>query len=254
MTAIDATRAIVSDVDNTLLGNDEALDRFASWYAQTGSSFKLIYASGRFYESIVESIGSTALPEPDLIIGGVGTQVRDFPSGKPIGAWRERFADRFDAPTVADALRDYPGIELQQADYCSEFKVSFFLHDAGPGELHEIRALLAEASIDAELIYSSNRDLDVLPAGVNKGSAARWAIETMGVKRENVIACGDSANDLSMYRHGFRGVVVGNAHSDLRSLTHKHIHQAEQGYADGVLEGIARWGATVTTTKEPALV
>ena len=253
MNAIDATRAIVSDVDNTLLGNDEALDRFASWYAQTGRAFKLIYASGRFYDSIVESIGSTALPDPDLIIGGVGTQVRDFPTGKPIGAWRERFAERFDAATVIDALRGYPGIELQQADCCSEFKVSYFLRNAGPGELHEVRSLLAEASIDAELIYSSNRDLDVLPAGVNKGSAARWAIESMGIKRKDVIACGDSANDLSMYRHGFRGVVVGNAHNELRSLTDKHIHQAEQGYADGVLEGLERWGATVTASKVPAL-
>lgn len=253
MNAIDATRAIVSDVDNTLLGNDGALDRFASWYASNGSAFKLIYASGRFYDSIVESIETTSLPEPDLIIGGVGTQVRDYPTGKPIGAWQERFADRFDAPTVIDALTGFPEIEIQQADCCSEFKVSYFLRNAGPGELHEVRAMLAEASIDAELIYSSNRDLDVLPAGVNKGSAARWAIESMGIKRENVIACGDSANDLSLYRHGFRGVVVGNAHSELRSLTDEHIHQAEQAYADGVLEGLDRWGAMTAITKEAAL-
>lgn len=258
MTAIDAASAIVSDVDNTLLGDDGALRRFAAWYAQMGDGLRLIYASGRFYDSIVESIRTTALPDPDVIIGGVGTEVRQFPTGEPLGSWRERFEDRFDARAVVEALRGHPGVEMQPGDCCSEFKVSFFLRDAGPGELHEIRAVLAEASVDAELIYSSNRDLDVLPAGVNKGSAARHAIECLRVRRDRVIACGDSANDLSMFRHGFRGVVVSNAHAELRTLDSASTHQSDRPFADGVLDGIDRWSAEVPglqspTEREPAL-
>ena len=254
VTAIDAIRAIVSDVDNTLLGNIESLERFASWHSHSGGDCTLIYASGRFYDSIVESIDTTALPEPDVVIGGVGTEVRAFPTGEPIGDWLSRFKDRFDAQAVVEALRRHPGLELQPEACNSDFKVSFFLHDADPGDLFQVRLLLAEASIDAELVYSSSRDLDVLPAGVNKGSAARFAIESLGVRRDQVVVCGDSANDLSMFRHGFRGVVVGNAHEDLLALSDANVHHAEQTYAAGVLEGLERWGATVLEPSERALV
>ena len=127
--------------------------------------------------------------------------------------------------------------------------MSFFLRDAGPGELHTVRSLLADASIDAELIYSSKRDLDVLPAGVNKGSAARYVVESLGIQREHIIVCGDSENDLSMFRHGFRGVVVGNAHEELRSLNDENVHQAKQGYAAGVLEGLERWSVKVPASE-----
>jgi len=239
---INAAHAIVSDIDNTLLGDDDALARFASWRADAGRETALIYASGRFFESIVDSVESTDLPEPDLVIGGVGTEMRVFDSGEPIVSWTGRFEDRFDAAIVREALDGFPGLEEQPPALCSRYKASYYLEGAGQSELHQVRERVADAGIDAEIVYSSDRDLDVLPAGVNKGSAARHAVEALGIDRDHVVVCGDSANDLSMFRHGFRGVVVGNAHESLKALELPTVHQAEAEYAAGVIEGLERWG------------
>ena len=52
---------IVSDLDDTLLGDDAALRRFAAWYDEMRPSFRLAYSSGRFFHSIRRSIASRAV-------------------------------------------------------------------------------------------------------------------------------------------------------------------------------------------------
>ncbi len=125
--------------------------------------------------------------------------------------------------------------------FLSDYKVSYYLHDADPIELKRIRTMLLEQSIRAELVYSSQRDLDVLPQGCNKGSAAEYVAHYLDFEPRNVIVCGDSANDIAMFDRGFAGVVVANAHPELKALDDPLVYQATQGYAKGVLEGIEYW-------------
>ena len=68
---------------------------------------------------------------------------------------------------------------------------------------------------------------------------------------ERVVVSGDTGNDLAMFQIGCRGIVVGNAHAELRQLDSEHIYQAEAGHAFGVLEGLeqllGRNGASVNS-------
>jgi hydroxymethylpyrimidine pyrophosphatase-like HAD family hydrolase len=80
-----------------------------------------------------------------------------------------------------------------------------------------------------------------LPAGVHKGSAAAFLVAKWGLRTEQVVVCGDTGNDKSMFMRGFRGVVVGNAQPELKALQSPDVYHSERTHADGVLDGIEHW-------------
>ncbi len=229
---------LVSDVDYTLLGDDAAIERFAQWHRGQRERFVLAYASGRFYDSIAESVRTTALPEPDYIIGGVGTELREFTTGEPIAGWEANLRD-WKAARVRGVLAGRPELLLQPAEFLSDRKISYHFHNASPAAIDEIRQALANAGIAAEVIYSSARDLDILPGGVSKGAAAVHLANYLGIER--VIACGDSGNDASLMQQGFCGVVVANALDELKRLCSDCVYLSPHACAAGVLDGIRHW-------------
>ena len=53
--------------------------------------------------------------------------------------------------------------------------------------------------------------LEILPQGVDKAQSLERLLEVTGLKREQVIACGDGYNDLTMIRFAGLGVAMENA-------------------------------------------
>ena len=70
---------------------------------------------------------------------------------------------------------------------------------------------------------------------------ARSFAEYYDYEPKDVIVCGDSANDLAMFQHGFRGIVVGNAHSELQALQGSQVYKSPHSFAGGVLDGLNYW-------------
>lgn len=240
-TAASAEWMVVCDLDGTLLGRTDATKRFRDWWNSRVFSRRLVYASGRRYDSVADSIEQFELPKPDAVVADVGSDVRIFPSGIPLLEWSSRWWSTWEIDGVRAALDGQPELEPQPTDCQTPFKRSYFVRNPHPDWLSRTKFRLRESRLRAELIYSSNRDLDVLPAGVNKGSAAEFLAQKWKVPPTRVLVAGDSGNDLSMFVHGFRGIVVENAQTELRDIVGPNVYRSANGYADGVIEGLMYW-------------
>ncbi|NNJ26494.1 HAD-IIB family hydrolase [Alienimonas chondri] len=246
---------LISDVDGTLLGpkyadaaspDAAALHNFAAFYEERRerAELGLVLSSGRFAASVLESVAATDLPTPDAVIGGVGTEIfiRDhlgeFP--EPLADWPATF-ENWDAEAVRYALATVPRLIVQPEEFQSDYKASYYFRRATEADLAGIARRLEDAGVAARVVYSSSRDLDVLPVAADKGNAAAFLSKWFGVPPERTIVSGDSGNDAAMFRDAFRGVVVGNALPELKNFEHPHLYQAEGVAAAGVIEGIRYW-------------
>jgi sucrose-6F-phosphate phosphohydrolase len=244
---MDNRAALVSDLDGTLLGDEAALERFAAWFSTVRGRVRLAYASGRFYDSVVDSIRTSALPAPDVVIGGVGTDMRAFPSGDILWTPDHDHAQtrcdgmHWDPDRVVHVLSSFSDLRPQPPEFQSRHKISYFLDKAGYDRIDAIRQSLRTASIAADMIYSSGRDLDVVPQGVNKGTTTAILARQWGIDANHVMVSGDSGNDMTLFRQGFRGIVVANAHAELRALRGESAYQSSAAFAEGVLEGVHYW-------------
>ena len=230
----------VSDLDGTLLGDDLALGDFSAWYERMKSQIRLAYNSSRLFDSVRDSIDKCQLPTPDAVICGVGTEIYDMAAGSRIAAWPP-LRGNWDPGVVVEICLTQRRLRAQPIHLNSNYKLSFYGYDLDEAFIDLLLRQLSAAGQSVSLVYSSRRDLDILPAGVDKGAAAAFLARHWQIDRARVVVAGDSGNDLAMFREGFFGIVVGNAQPELRSFVGRRVYQAAGHFAAGVVEGLQHW-------------
>ena len=150
---MESRSLLVSDVDGTLLGDDAALERFADWYLGQRDWLALAYASGRFCDSIRQSVWDTSLPEPDAIIGGVGTEICIGRSDESLESWQRTFRG-WSHQLVGQALSTFSGLELQPARFQSRYKVSYYATDLSRHSLAALQKKLDQRSLGVKIILA----------------------------------------------------------------------------------------------------
>jgi sucrose-6-phosphatase len=224
------------DLDGTFLGGTDD-DRSALYglIEARRTEIALVFVTGRdipFASGLPSSHGT---PQPDLIIGDVGTSVVVAPHWEPHGPTEEWIDSRWPGPTPAAEIMSRR-TKLKKQDIFGGRRLSYFYEDPEEAEAaaREIEAAGYAALTSADLYF------DVLPRGVNKGETLLKVLGHEQLPHTRVLCAGDTMNDLSLFHTGLKGVAVGNAEPRLREAVEPldNVYRAKRAGAGGILEAI----------------
>ncbi len=234
------------DLDGTLIGKPDATLRFKLTYEKIPEEKRplLCYNSGRLLKSTLDLIASSDLPTPDYCICGVGTLIYDAGIETVLKEFNNTLTSGWDSKLVKEILSTESDLGCQPEKFQDAFKSSWYIHDAGRERINEIKQMLEKAGLRVNLVYSSSRDLDVLPEYANKGNALKWLMESLNIKGEEVIVGGDTGNDSSMFFiPDVKGIVVENSQPELFAATVElDTYISIETIADGILDGLMHYG------------
>ena len=64
------------------------------------------------------------------------------------------------------------------------------------------------------MFFSEDYFLEVVPKNVGKDASLAELLSQLGIKREELIACGDGLNDISMIKYAGLGIAMKNAYDN----------------------------------------
>lgn len=235
------------DIDNTLIDFNTLRSNFTQIWNKykPDSGVILTYNTGRLIDDVLQLVKKGTLPEPDYIIAGVGTHIYDFRNKKVLKEFDEILDEGWDLEAVERIVREtgYP-IEKQPIKFQHSYKRSYFFYDADYDTISTLEDEFKNANLDVNIVYSSDKHLDVLPKWANKGNALQWLLNMLGLKAENALVAGDTGNDSAMYNlKDIQGITVANAREELYRLTKiRAVYHSEREKGDGVIEGLVFYG------------
>ena len=193
---------LVSDLDGTWIPAedlDEGLRRLEAFLARQ-PGIVLTFATGRGLASALALLERRVVRMPDHLVTDVGTALHHRTRD---GGWEEdrayarwagrRWPARLGAELARAGLPE--GVRFQPEVTCRR-RIALEL-EAGDLALAaaRLRATLGRLDRTVQVLPSHTRLLDLLPPGIDKGVAVR----RLGLPLP-VVACGDSENDLGLWR------------------------------------------------------
>ncbi len=206
---------LITDIDNTLIGEDNSrLPELVAFLREHRKQIGFGIATGRSVESAVEILTEYDLPEPDLMITSVGSEIYYGAARHEDQGWRAHLSNQWDREKIYSLLTGLEFLEYQAPENQREFKLSYNM-DPGKDRLTEVHDLLQKNRCRYTLVYSHEQFLDILPYRASKGKAIRYLSYKWDIPLSQIIVSGDSGNDAEMLRGDLAGVVVGNYSCEL---------------------------------------
>lgn len=234
-----ADRILVTDIDNTLIGDAEALKALFEKLQEAGEKVGFGIATGRSMELTQEVLAEWNIPTPHVLITAVGSAIHYGPHLVQDRGWQRHIHYRWKPDALRAAMSELPGLALQPAEGQGEFKISYDVDSEGGVTARQVQTHLRRSNLHAHVIFSHGAYLDLLPIRASKGMALRYFVDRWGIPLSRCLVAGDSGNDVEMLTGNTLGVVVGNHDPELEALRDDpRIYFAQGHYAWGILEGI----------------
>lgn len=264
-------RLVFLDVDGTLITRDRRItDRTrAALSTARRAGIRLSLATGRTFESARPYADAIDADAPLVLYNGA--RIQSPQTGEVLEEWRLATAQ---AETVLSALEGFDvhvSLFEDQGIYIPEWTerarqsalkdgVTFIpvgdlrtrlvappikLMLIGEPEVMDVLGslLLADSlwkgQVRPAIVRTEPTYLEVWHPEASKGRAALWVAKSLGHRPEEVIAFGDSVNDLELIRAVGLGVAMGNAHPHLKAAAGRITRSNEEDGIAEVLESLS---------------
>jgi len=237
-------KAIFTDIDQTLLGNDEALARFAERIREHQRDVVFGIATGRRLDAALRALRREGVPTPDVLMTSLGTRIHYGANLIEDKFWTDHIEQDWTPSRIRRVLADTPGLTLQRKSDQSRFKISYSYDAETAPSIKKIRKRLRKADVTANVQVSFGQYLDITPSRATKGLALRYVAHRLEIPLESILVAGGSGADEDMIRGNTLAVVVANRHSEeLPDLSDvNQVYFAERAHADGILEAADHYG------------
>ncbi len=238
-----AEKLIVTDIDNTLLGDDNYTKDFSEMLRNKHENIRFAVATGRTVNSALSVLKENNIPHPDVIISSVGSEIYYNLEGWliPSQGWKAHISFQWNRNKIKKLLSSFEFLNYQEEETQRDFKVSYYMEE-NEEHIKKIRQVLISNKIKANVIFSHGQFLDIIPFRASKGKAIRYIAYRWNIMYENILVAGDSGNDEEMLKGDLLGVVVGNYSNELEELRGgKRIYFSKIHYAGGIIDGVKHY-------------
>ncbi|MCT0215371.1 HAD-IIB family hydrolase [Synechococcus sp. CS-1330] len=237
-------RALFTAIDNTLLGDPEALEQFANVVRSHRRQFLFGIATGRRLDSVLTILKRNSIPTPDVLITSLGTEIYYTSELVADIAWSHHIDHSWTPLVLRRVLESLPGLSPQPKSGQSRFKVSYFYDAQIAPPMDEILGLLRQQELSVNATLSFGQYLDIVPSRASKGQALRYVTNQYNIPLDRTLVTGGSGGDADMLRGNTLGVVVSNRHQEeLSNLSdNEQVYFANGAHAWGILEAINHYG------------
>jgi sucrose-phosphate synthase len=235
-------RVLVTDVDDTLTGDAQALESFMEALDGAGSNVGFGIATGRTLERALEVLKELDVRPPDILITATGTEIH---YGEPLisdRSWARQISYRWEPDRIRSLLGELRGVDFVEEEGSTPMRLRFHLDPEDGPTLARIRRRLRREGLHVIATLDHETDLDVTPVRASPGLAIRFLSHKWHLAPSRILVAGDSGNDADMLSGETLGVVVGNHTPELDEIRDRpRVYFAEKEHAWGVLEGIEHY-------------
>jgi sucrose-phosphate synthase len=236
-------RALFTDLDQNLIGNRAALQRFVEVMRENRKCVTFGVATGRRIDSALALMKKQGIPAPDVLISSLGTRIHYGQALTEDDFWANHIDHHWNPQQVRRVLAELPGLKPQPKKEQTALKLSYYYDPQKAPSVDEIVAMLYQEELTANVMSSFGQFLDIVPSRASKGQALRYVAHRLDIPLEHILAVGGSGADEDMMRGNTLAVVVANRHHEELSqlVDQESIYFASQPYAEGILEAIAHY-------------
>ena len=219
--------AAALDLDGTIIGPDETISPVVQEaISRLSGHMPVFIATGREPADVLRYSNELGLTTPQVSDGGAnildpvrGVSVWSAPLGpanaEAVVTRLREMGSAFvatHASGTASTFDDVPNWDLIRVSALDlDEKTAYALAESFQGhkEMHVILAVLP---------YNGLWAVDFTQAGVDKATGVSRVANTLGVDPDNMVAAGDSYNDLPMLRACGFGIAMGNAPKEVKAI------------------------------------